>query len=580
MKQTLIISSVFIVGITLSLLNFSYTGLIVPLSAAQDHSTDKAGTSSRGIKNEINRVSVKDSREISNKVGKHEFRTIDGSGNNLNNTEIGATFINLLRLVNSDYSDGISELAGDLRLSPREISNVVNDQDNLIPNQFNTTDYLWQWGQFVDHDIDLTDAAVPAEQANINVPTGDPYFDPNNTGGQLIFFNRSLYDSQTGTDTNNPREQLNEITAWIDASNVYGSDEERAGALRTFDGNGKLKTSDGNLLPFNELGLPNAGGPSTSLFLAGDVRANEQVGLTAMHTLFVREHNRLADLIAQRNPDLSGEEIYQRARRLVGAQMQMITYYEYLPALLGRHMISSYRGYKPTVNASIANSFSAASYRYGHSALSPTLLRLDETGTEIADGHLALRDAFFNPTRITDQGGIEPLLRGLASQKHQKIDIHIIDDVRNFLFGEPGQGGFDLASLNIQRGRDHGLPSYNDMREAVGLGRVDSFSDINSDPEIQSRLEEVYDSVDNIDIWIGGLSENPLNNSHLGELFSTLLVIQFESLRDGDRFWFERTLSKRDLDMIQNTRLSDIIIRNTDIKRGEIQKDVFRIKNR
>ena len=96
------------------------------------------------------------------------------------------------------------------------------------------------------------------------------------------------------------------------------------------------------------------------------------------------------------------------------------------------------------------------------------------------------------------------MLRGLASQKHQKIDIHIIDDVRNFLFGEPGQGGFDLASLNIQRGRDHGLPSYNDMREAVGLGRVDSFSDINSDPEIQSRLEEVYDSVDNIDIWIGG----------------------------------------------------------------------------
>jgi len=580
MNKTLIISSVFILGIALSLLNFSFIGVNIPLSLAQNHSTDSAVTSSRGINNDKNRVSVRDSREIRNIVGKHEFRTIDGSGNNLNNTDIAATFINLLRLVNSDYSDGISELAGDLRLSPREISNVVNDQDELIPNHFNTTDYLWQWGQFVDHDIDLTDAAVPAEEANINVPTGDPYFDPNNTGGQLIFFNRSLYDSETGTDTSNPREQLNEITAWIDASNVYGSDEERANALRTFDGDGKLKTSDGNLLPFNELGLPNAGGTSTSLFLAGDVRANEQVGLTAMHTLFVREHNRLTDLIAQRNPNLSGEEIYQKARRLVGAEMQIITYREYLPALLGRNMISSYKGYKPSVNASIANSFSAASYRYGHSALSPTLLRLDVTGAEIADGNLALRDAFFNPTRITDEGGIEPLLRGLASQKHQKIDIYIIDDIRNFLFGEPGQGGFDLASLNIQRGRDHGLPSYNDMREAVGLGRVNSFSDINSDPEIQSRLEEVYDSVDNIDIWIGGLSEKPLNNSHLGELFSTLLVIQFESLRDGDRFWFERTLSKRDLDMIQNTRLSDIIIRNTNIKRGEIQKDVFRIKNR
>ena len=188
MKQTLTISSVFIVGITLSLLNFSYLGVNVPLSLAQDHSTNKTETSSRGINNDEDRVSVRESRKISNMVGKHEYRTIDGSGNNLNNTEIGATFINLLRLVNSDYSDGISELAGDERLSPRQISNVVNDQDNLIPNQFNTTDYLWQWGQFVDHDIDLTDAAVPAEQANIIVPTGDPYFDPNNTGGQLIFF--------------------------------------------------------------------------------------------------------------------------------------------------------------------------------------------------------------------------------------------------------------------------------------------------------------------------------------------------------------------------------------------------------
>lgn len=494
MNKTLIISSVFILGIALSLLNFSFIGVNIPLSLAQNHITDSAVTSSRGINNDKNRVSVRDSREIRNIVGNHEFRTIDGSGNNLNNTDIGATFINLLRLVNSDYSDGISELAGDLRLSPREISNVVNDQYELIPNQFNTTDYLWQWGQFVDHDIDLTDAAVPAEEANINVPTGDPYFDPINTGGQLIFFNRSLYDSETGTDSSNPREQLNEITAWIDASNVYGSDAERANALRTFDGDGKLKTSDGNLLPFNELGLPNAGGTSTSLFLAGDVRANEQVGLTAMHTLFVREHNRLADLIAQRNPNLSGEEIYQKARQLVGAEIQIITYREYLPALLGRNMISSYKGYKPSVNASIANSFSAASYRYGHSALSPTLLRLDVTGAEIADGNLALRDAFFNPTRITDEGGIEPLLRGLASQKHQKIDIYIIDDIRNFLFGEPGQGGFDLASLNIQRGRDHGLPSYNDM--------------------------------------------------------------------------------------IQHTRLSDIIIRNTDIKQGEIQKNVFRIKDR
>ncbi len=211
-------------------------------------------------------------------------------------------------------------------------------------------------------------------------------------------FNRSFYDAPTGTDAGNPRQQVNEITAWIDASNVYGSDAERAMALRTLDGTGRLKTSAGNLLPFNTQGLSNAGGDSDSLFLAGDVRANEQVGLTAMHTLFVREHNRQARLIARANPALSGDQIYLRARRIVGAEMQVITYREYLPALLGGAALPPYSGYRPALDASISNLFSTGPYRYGHSALSPTLLRLDAQGNEIPEGNLALREAFFAPS--------------------------------------------------------------------------------------------------------------------------------------------------------------------------------------
>ncbi len=107
---------------------------------------------------------------------------------------------------------------------------------------------------------------------------------------------------------------------------MYGSDYERAAALRTNDGSGKLAVSAGNLLPFNESGLPNADGDSPMLFLAGDLRATEQVGLTALHTLFVREHNRLATQIGRRNRSLSGDEIYEQARQMVGAEIQAITY--------------------------------------------------------------------------------------------------------------------------------------------------------------------------------------------------------------------------------------------------------------
>ena len=468
------------------------------------------------------------------------YRNIDGSNNNVNNPEMNTIDTPLLRLANADYSYGISALAGTARLSPREISNIVLAQSELVPNPKNASDFLWQWGQFLDHDVDITEGVVPAEIADIPVPAADAFFDPNNLGDVVMPFNRSYYGEHSGTGTDNPRQQNNEITGWIDASNVYGSDEDRAAALRTLDGTGKLKTSANNLLPFNVNGLDNAGGDSETLFLAGDVRANEQVGLASMHTLFVREHNRLADKIIQKDSNLSGDEIYERARRIVAAQMQVITYQEFLPVLLGGNALSRYRGYKSRVDATISNEFSAAAYRLGHSLLSPQILRLDKNGNEVAQGHLALREAFFAPHRIIDEGGIEPILRGLATQPCQHLDNLIIDDVRNFLFGQPGNGGFDLASLNIQRGRDHGLSDYNSTRVALGLAPASSFADISSNPATQAKLAEAYNNVDDMDVWVGGLAEDTIPGALVGELFLAILKDQFERLRDGDRFWYKK----------------------------------------
>ena len=507
-----------------------------------------------------------------------EFRSIDGSGNNQSSLEMNAILTALGRIVSSDYGDGVSTLSGDTRLSAREVSNGVSAQEAPIPNTFGNSDYLWQWGQFLDHDIDLTPGVDPAEPADIPVPTGDIFFDPFATGTVEITFNRSIFDTTTGTDTTNPRQQINEITGWIDASNVYGSDEERASALRTNDGTGMLRTSAGNLLPFNaDLGLPNDNGPNPGdplLFAAGDIRANEQVGLTAMHTLFVREHNRLAAEIAEDNPDYDGDRIYEEARKIVGAQMQVITYHEFLPALLGEGAISDYDGYDPDVDSTIMNIFSTAAYRFGHSALSPTLLRLDDEGEVIADGNLSLSEAFFTPATIINEGGIDPILRGLAKQLHQKIDLLLVDEVRNFLFGPPGAGGFDLAALNIQRGRDHGLPSLNDVRDQLGLIPYTSFDQINSDPDAQISLAATFTSVNDIDLWTGGLAEEPFEDSHLGEAFFTILKLQFEALRDGDRFWYEIYLDDDQIDEVESTTLTDIIRRNTSIS-SELQDNVF-----
>ncbi len=527
----------------------------------------------------VRRIDRRHSSRTQRSVEDSEVQSIDGHGNNLLNAAGGAAETQLARLVESDYSDGVAAMAGGSRIGARHISNIVSAQASEIPNSDSATDFLWLWGQFLDHDIDLTDGTNPPEIVAIVVPDGDAFFDPDAEGGKSIPFNRSIYDSTTGTGTDNPRQQLNEISAWIDGSNVYGSDTERAQELRELDGSGRLKVSAGDNLPFNVNGLPNAGGSSPELFLAGDVRANEHVGLTAIHTLFVREHNRYAESIGSANPELSGDEIYERARRLVISHLQAITFNEFLPLLLGENSIGRYTGYDPSIDPSIANVFSTAAYRLGHSALNSELLRLDADGTTIPEGNLSLRDAFFAPQRLTQDGGLDPLFRGFASQLCQSIDIYVVDDVRNFLFGAPGDGGFDLVSLNIQRGRDHGLPTYNDVRESLGLPRKQSFADINPDPDVQDRLAAAYASVDEIDVWVGGLAEREMQGAMVGELIQHIVATQFTALRDGDRFWYEHALSREDVREINDTRLSDIIRRNTDIG-DELPRDVFRIDSR
>ena len=502
------------------------------------------------------------------------FRTIDGSTNNLANPTWGTTEASFLRLTPVAYADGTGAPSGPDRPNPRAISNACSAQAGNIANSVGASDFVWQWGQFLDHDIDLSPEVTPEERFDIQVPSGDPAFDPSNTGEVVMPMHRSLYVLTDGV-----REQINGITAYIDASQVYGSDDGRARALRLGDGSGRLKTSAGDLLPFNTDQLPNAappGVPAGSLFVAGDFRANEQVGLTVMHTLFVREHNQLADAIRAGEPGLTGDEVYERARAIVAAQMQVITYREFLPVLLGPDALRPYRGYQEDVNPGISNVFATAAFRLGHSMLSSNLLRLGANNQSIARGPLSLADAFFGVQEVM-QTGLDPFLRGLARQSAQAIDPMVIDEVRNFLFGAPGAGGFDLVSLNIQRGRDHGLPSYNEVRVAFGLSRVRSFRDVNPNPEVQANLRAVYQSVDDIDPWVGGVSEPPVQGAMVGEMIRAILVDQFERLRDGDRFWYERYLPPDLVQQVEAQTLAMIIRRNTDIGR-ELPDDVFRVQ--
>lgn len=494
-----------------------------------------------------------------------EIREIDGLDNNPLNPALGSAGSSLIRILPADYKDGASEPRGGQINStlpnPRVISNLLSAQPNATPALSRISSWFWQWGQFIDHDLDLTGHASPIEPFNIDVPTGDIYLDPTSAGNREIPLSRSIFT----IDGSATRQQINEISAFIDGSNVYGSDSLRAADLRVFDGLGKLRTSSAYngeiILPFNSGGLDNAmpaGSDPGDFFIAGDVRANEQIGLTATHTLFMREHNRLATelktrldsadplLVSMRDSAIGtphnginseGDFIYQAARKVVAAQIQKITYEEFIPILLGPGALPAYNGYDQTIDPGISNAFSTAAFRVGHSMLPDQLLRSHNLNISTAT-NIALRDAFFNPQEIVDHG-VDTLLLGLLLQPAQEVDTLIVDGVRNFLFSPPDPTGIDLAALNIQRGRDHGLPGYNDYREYYGLGKATDFTDITGgDPVLAALFEALYNDIDDVDLWIGGLAEPHAFGGVVGETFWHILADQFTRLRDGDRFAF------------------------------------------
>lgn len=480
------------------------------------------------------------------------------------------------RLTAPAYADGLSAPSGPTRPNPRAISNAIfaSPVEPGIPNPHALTDFFWGWGQWVDHDMDLS-PENSGESLNIPIPAGDPHFDPTNTGTVELPFHRSGFDPATGTT--NARQQLNIITPFIDATNIYGSTDARKNWLRTWIG-GKLKTSQGGMPPLNDGTMDNAQPTGSAPFVMGDVRANEQPLLLSLHTLFVREHNRWCEMIAAQSPNLPDEQIYQKARVMVEAIVQHITWNEFLRHLLGRSALPAYTGYKPATDTSVANEFSSAAFRLGHSLVSEVLWRLQPNGDQLPLGHLTLRDGFFAPHRVTNEGGLEPIFRGANAHVCQRLDAKIVDSLRNFLFGPPGAGGLDLAALNIQRGRDHGIADYNSVRSGLGLAPKATFADITSDTALQAALSSAYGGdISLIDLWVGGLAEDHLPGSQLGETFHTIVRDQFVRLRDGDPFWFENRMSPALQAYVKSLTLADVIRNNTFIKGNEIRDNVMQI---
>jgi len=515
----------------------------------------------------------------------------NGSGVNLENPEYGEVGSQLIRFADRySTTDGENLTFWDRSdiPNPREISNSLCHEEQTHPDSRGLSDFNWLWGQFITHDIDHTttqDGRTPDQDqpdtAYIPISENDEWM--GFPGGLQMRFFRSIVADGTGDgDPLNQREHPNTISTWIDGSVVYGSDEGRADWLREHRA-GLMKVTEfeeGDLLPqanYDEdpttPGMSFAGFNFTNSFVAGDARANEHVALLSMHILFVREHNRLAGEILERNPDWSDEQIYQYARHINIGLIESITYNEFLPSL--GIELDPYEGYNSAINPVISNEFATVAFRMGHSQIGSTMLRLDESRMTATDGHLTLREGFFDVTPITEGGGIDPILRGLAFNVQPENDLMFVDDLRNQMFGPPGAGGMDLCAIDTQRGRDHGVPDFNTVREAFGLERYTNWSDFSSDNATIEALNNTFPDVDSVDALIGMLAEDHVEDSALGETMRVIIKEQFTRLRDGDRLYYGSEYSELAgiEDQIESTTLSEVILRNTKIE--NIQCNVF-----
>ncbi|GBB83501.1 hypothetical protein RclHR1_10200008 [Rhizophagus clarus] len=526
-----------------------------------------------------------------------EYRSITGEGNNRFFPSDGMADTPLIRdaLPNPLYADAATfemvptpgNYATDPKAScsnplpagnyplPRCVSDLISAMRIQDTDAFNlqrldkfkskrkNSHILTYWAFFVRMDIVTATAKGVNFPQGVYIPTDDALYLSNYRNGppsssfaySVPFhqFNRSVPDgNHTG---------LNTATTFLDASTIYGTSLAELQLLRDYGNNGKMKlsaypTDDG------QFGYPRT--DDNGNYIIGIKAATRNVFTDMFTTIFLREHNRLCDeLFAIHQNTWDDETYFQEARRWVIAYIQKITYYEYLGTALGVPL-PPYNGYKPELRPLIDTFFATVAFRYGHSEISDFYNIVNEHGDFLA--LLSLHD--LKEKGILSIYGVPSLALSLSLQLQEEVDIYFSEYMRSYhsVLRSP-EPPVDIAALDIVRSRDHGIPSYNDARQAFGLPRKVSWADITSDPDVQQKLQSTYATVDQIEPLMGALAEPHINGGNYGELISYSFNATWTRIRDSDRFWYENKevsgFSDADISKIQTTRLVDIIRRNT-----------------
>lgn len=533
-----------------------------------------------------------------------EYEGYDGWYNNPAHPELGAVDSPLIRILPSAYNDGVYQPvpSDDDRPNPLTLSQTLMNGPSGTHSRTGKNAFLVFFGQQVVEEIlDAQRPACPPEYYNIPIPEEHEY---RKTGHKEMPVLRTRYAIYTGHSPNNPRQQLNEITPWIDGGLMYGTSKAWADALRSFV-NGTLAGSS-EYPAYNEIRLPMANPPPprdhylkpvTRFFKLGNPRGNENPFLLTFGIVWYRWHNMIAQFLKKKNIHWSDEHVFNEARKWVIATYQHMVIDEWLPMWL-EEPLAEYPGYDNSIDPGISHVFQSAAMRFGHTLVVSAVLprskapecrpgKRMESGTHHRYKNIRTCDSFWNSQDAVLESGVEEILLGMASQPAEREDNVIVEDLRGKVFGPLEFSRRDLMAINIQRGRDHGLPDYRTARKFLlpknkSIESWDDLKDVISSrlnhSIIIDQLQKLYKSFKDIDIWVGGLLET--ENSP-GPLFRSIIKDQFRRIRDGDRFWFENRKNKlftsKQIQRIKKLKMFDIIRAVTNITSRDIQKNVFQL---
>jgi Animal haem peroxidase len=427
------------------------------------------------------------------------------------------------------------------------------------------------FGQFAVHDMVM----LTTNDSDL-ISSTDPI------SGDTLTLKRTSY---RGVRSDGQRQYVNRATGFLDLSPVYGSTEKTLNSLRQFQG-GRMRISTGNMPPVRTTPAELADALTQpfgnySKYMTGDLRATQSPHLFAMHVMLLRAHNLLADEFAKRHPDWSDDRVFEFARLINIASFSFIA----------TEYAQSYRD----TRVSIAHYLELhGSVDVPEPWLPLELMHVYRWHSILPDSFLTQNHACSPPIRHSfldsmwndefflndsSSGGIDGIVLGASLTPLRDFGSGVPQDLRHTQrdtasdsdhsaaprnsmascphgFGESvtSKSKFDLAVVDILRARDRGIATFNEVREAYGLSRIDSFEQLTTDPQTLLDLKKLYPTIDDVELIVGlQVEQARLPNSHVSLTAVSVTLHTVTSLIAHSRFGFVKLLQSH-----QDTILDDL----------------------